>query len=519
MEIPPDTRATRRQWLAVAGVLIGAFMAILDITITNASMQNIQGGLNATLDEGAWISTGYLIAEIIVIPLTGWLSQIFSLKRYIVWSAVAFLISSILCGLSWNLSSMIVFRFIQGASGGVLIPLCVTIVMSNLPKSQQPLGLTLFGTAVTLAPAIGPVVGGWLTVNFSWPLIFYVNVLPGLALIFLLSKYLVATPMHLDKLKDGDYKGIALITVFLGSLTVVLEEGPRRDWMGDDLLRFLTIAALISVVWFFIHEAKTEKPFINLRLLKRRNFALSTISGAIFGMGSYGSIFLIPFFLARVRNLDALQIGQVIMWMGLPQLLVIPFVPSLMKRFDIRLLGAIGFFIFGTSILMNSNLTHDWGYDQFFWSQIVRAVGQPLIITPVSSLAYVGMELSEMGSASGLFNMMRNLGGSVGIGVLGTMLTNRYVLHFTRISESVSRLSFPVQEQLGQRTAYLSGHGVLGGVKQSVLSMYGTFNREAIVMSFSDCFLFVGIMFYLCALMFFLMKKPTGAPQARGADH
>jgi len=404
---------------------------------------------------------------------------------------------------------MIAFRFLQGFSGGVLIPLCVTIILTNLPRLQQPIGLALFGVAATFAPCIGPTVGGWLTVHFSWPLIFFLNLVPGSLLIFMIGKYMSDGPMQLSLLKKGDYKGIASMSLFLGSFTIVLEEGARKDWFADDTLKYLGILCVISFIFFIFHALRVKNPVINLRLLGRRNFGLSSLATTIFGFGLYGSIYLIPYFLAQIQHLNALEIGKVIMWSGLPQLLILPLIPKLVQKYDNRVLAGIGLFFFGTSALMNSNLTRDWAYDQFFWSQIVRAMGQPFIITPISTLAYVGIESSEIGSASGLYNMLRNLGGSVGIGFLGTLLTNRYRLHFTRISESVSTFSYNVQEQLQYRTHYLQAKSPAGGLKQSIATIYASMNKEALVMSFSDCFLIIGLVFYLGAFLMVFMKKPA----------
>lgn len=513
------TRATRGQWIAVMGGIIGTFMALLDISITNSSMQDIQGGLSASLDEGAWISTAYLISEIIIIPLSGWLMQVFSLKKYIVWNAVAFVTFSMLCGLAWDLPSMIVFRFLQGLSGGVLIPTSMVIIMTYLPKGQQPLGLALFGLATTFAPAIGPTVGGWLTITFSWPLIFYVNLIPGLILIFMLAKYLEPAPPQLDKLKTGDYTGIALMATFLASLTVVLEEGSRKDWLGDELIRTLAVTAVVSLVLFLYHELRTPTPFINLRLYGRRNFGIASIAMAVFGCGAYGSIFILPVFLARVENYNALDIGKIIMWSGIPQILVLPFVPKLVKRFDNRALASFGLTMFGISTLMNANLTHDWGIDQFWWSQVVRALGQPFIITSLTSLAYVGVEPKDIGSASGLYNMNRNLGGSVGIGLLGTLLVNRYRLHFARITDSVTAFSLPFQEQLAKRSQYFSTHGVSSATNKAVGSVYGALNREANVMAFGDCFLALTAVFFAAAILIWFMNKPAPGTAVVVADH
>ena len=510
--------ATKKQWIAVAGGLLGAFMAILDISITNASLQDIQGGLSATLDEGAWISTAYLVAEIIVIPLTGFFSKVFSLRKYLLWNAGIFIFASILCGFAQNLPMMIGFRALQGMSGGVLIPLCVTIILTHLPKHQQSIGLALFGISATFAPCIGPTIGGWLTVNYSWPLIFFLNVIPGLILIALVGRGLEKAPMQLALLKEGDWLGIGAMAITLGALTVVLEEGVREDWFGSRLISTLAILGSVAFIVFLYRELTTAKPFINLRLLKRRNFLVATFLASIFGYGLYGSIYMLPYFLASVRHYDAQQIGEIIMWQGLPQLLILPFIPKIANRFDSRALLAFGFSVFGISALMNSQLTRDWGYDQFFWSQIVRAMGQPFIITPLSTIAYVGIEPSEIGSASGLNNMMRNLGGSVGIGTLGALFNHQYHLHFTRLAEATSKFSNVVQEHLAARRDLLAGHSPVAGVRQAVATLYGSLTKEAFVMSFGDAFIWIAILFFLGASLLVFARPPAlGAVAAEGS--
>jgi DHA2 family multidrug resistance protein len=507
-------KATRKQWIAVFGALLGAFMAILDISITNASLQDIQGGLGATLDEGAWISTAYLVAEIIVIPLTGFLSKVFSIKKYLLWNSVFFIIASILCGMARSLPEMILFRVLQGFSGGILIPTAITIIMTHLPRPQQPVGLALFGLSATFAPCIGPTIGGWLTVNYAWPLIFFLNLFPGILLISLVAYAMEPAPMQLSLLKGGDWFGIGTMALTLGSLTVILEEGVREDWWGSKMIVTLSWVFVISFGWFLYHELRTSNPFINLRLLKRRNFFVSTVLASIFGYGLYGSIYMLPYFLASVRKMDAQQIGQIIMWQGIPQLAILPFIPGLLKRFDSRVMLGFGFILFGISALMNSQLTHDWAYDQFFWSQIVRALGQPFIITPLSAIAYVGIEASEMGSASGLNNMMRNLGGSIGIGSLGALFDHQYHLHFTRLTEATSRFSGVVQNQLLYRTELLKDRSPVAGIQHSIATVYASLTRESFVMSFGDCFFWIAVLFFLgSALLIFAQRPSAGAPE------
>lgn len=509
-------KATRRQWLAVIGGLLGGFMAILDVSITNAAMSDIQGGLGATLDEGAWISTAYLVAEIIVIPLTGFFTRVFSLKRYLLWNAAAFVAASILCGFAKSLTAMILFRVLQGATGGILIPTCVTLILTQLPKAQQPVGLALFGLAATFAPSIGPTIGGWLTVNYSWSYIFFINLIPGIALIALIYGAIDEAPMELGLLKGMDWVGIVSMAVGLGTLTTVLEEGVRKDWFGSDLIVTLSILCVASFSLFFYHELRTPRPFINLRLLKQRNFGLATLLATIFGFALYSSVYFLPYFLASVQRLDAQQIGQIIMWQGLPQLLILPFIPALVRRFDNRVLLGIGLLLFGSSALMNSELTRDWALDQFFWSQVLRAAGNPFIITPLSSIAYFGIEPQDIGSASGLNNMMRNLGGSIGIGSLGALFDHQYHLHFTRIAEATSRYSGAVQQQLNYRSGLLATRTPLANARHVVATIFATMNRESFVMSFGDVFFTIAVLLYFGALLVLLTRRPdtTASPAA-----
>jgi DHA2 family multidrug resistance protein len=280
----------------------------------------------------------------------------------------------------------------------------------------------------------------------------------------------------------------------------------------------LTWVCAISFVLFVFHELRTPKPFINLRLLKERNFLLATVLAFVFGYGLYASIYFLPYFLSSVQRLDAEQIGQIIMWQGLPQILILPFIPKITERFDNRVLMGIGFMLFGTSALMNSQMTHDWAKDQFFWSQIVRALGQPFIITPLSTIAYVGIQPRDVGSASGLNNMMRNLGGSVGIGTLGALFDHQYHLHFTRIAESTTRFSFAVQDQLSYRTQLIHEHTPTGGLRQAIATIYGGMNKEAFVMSFGDCFFVIAMLFYLGTFLLFFTRRPDVHGEA-GAAH
>ncbi|MDZ8109258.1 MAG: DHA2 family efflux MFS transporter permease subunit [Nostoc sp. DedQUE12a] len=515
--VPPD-RVSLRTWIGVLASMLGAFMAVLDIQITNASLQDIQASLGATLEEGSWISTAYLVAEIVVIPLTGWLSRVFSLRRYLLVNTALFIFFSICCAWAWNLNSMILFRALQGFSGGVLIPTAMTIVLTTLPPSKQSTGLAAFGFSAVFAPSIGPTLGGWLTENFGWEYNFYINIIPGLIMLAGVWYGVKQERPQISLLKQGDWWGIIAMAIGLGSLQVVLEEGSRKDWFGSALIVRLTVIAVIFLAIFFFIELTRKQPFINLRLLFNRNFGLASIVNVSLGVGLYGSIYILPLYLAQIQKYNALQIGEVLMWAGIPQLFIIPLIPKLMQRIDVRLMVAVGVALFAISAFMNSGMTNQTGLDQLRWSQFVRAMGQPLIMVPLTSIATGGLSPKEAGSASGLFNMMRNMGGSIGIASLATLLTNREQFHSNRLGDAISLYDPETQQRIDQMTQYFISRGadLSTAQNQAIASISNIVRREAFVMAFNDCFYFIGIALLLSgiAILFFRKVKASGSAVA-----
>ncbi len=507
-----------KSWIAVGGAMLGAFMAVLDIQITNASLKDIQAALGATLEEGSWISTAYLVAEIVVIPLTGWLARVFSTRLYLLANAIAFIFFSVCCAWAWNLPSMIVFRALQGLAGGVLIPMAFTILLTTLPPAKQPIGMAMFAITAVFAPAIGPTVGGWLTDNFSWHYIFYLNVIPGIILVSAVWYAVSPQPQQRHLIKQGDWFGIASMAIGLGSLQVVLEEGTRKDWFSSPLIFRLSIIAAIFLAAFFYIELTRKQPFINLRLLARRNFGLASVVNVSLGIGLYGTVYILPLYLAQIQDYNPLQIGEVIAWLGLPQLLIVPLVPKLMQRLDSRLLIAIGVSLFAVSCFMNSIMTHDTGIDELKWSQLVRALGQPLIFVPLTTIATAGIEREQAGSASGLFNMMRNLGGSIGIAALATLLTRREQFHSNRLGDSVSLYDPNTQQRIEQLTQNFISRGadMSTAHDRAIATISNLVRREASIMAFNDCFYFIGFALLLSglAIIFFKKAKATGGAVA-----
>jgi DHA2 family multidrug resistance protein len=518
----PDKAASGvspKTWLAVIGATLGAFMAVLNIQIVNASLADIQGGIGAGIDDGGWISTSYLIAEIVVIPLSGWLAQVFSVRIYLLTNAVLFLVFSAACALAQDLPQMIVLRAVQGFSGGVLIPMAFTLIITLLPKAKQPIGLALFAISATFAPAIGPTIGGYLTENWGWKYIFYVNVVPGAIMIGMLYFSLEAKPMRLSLLHDGDWLGIVTMAIGLSALQTVLEEGNKDDWFGSPfIVRFAVIAA-IALPLFVLIELTSRKPLLNLRLLFRRNFGFGVLANFLLGVALYGSVYILPVYLARVQGYNSEQIGMVLAWTGLPQLVLIPLVPRLMKHFDPRIVIGIGFALFAASNFMNIYMTNDYAADQLFWPNVVRAVGQALVFAPLSAVATAGIEAENAGSASALFNMMRNLGGAIGIAALQTLVTKREQYHSNVLTQSVSLFEEATRIRLEQLTQYFANHGVIDrvdAVHRAYVAIGHIVQKQAFILAFSDTFYLLGAVLIVALMAALLLKKP-GHLEAGGA--
>jgi MFS transporter, DHA2 family, multidrug resistance protein len=500
-----------KTWVAVVGATLGAFMAVLNIQIVNASLADVQGAIGAGIDDGGWISTSYLIAEIIVIPLSGWLAQAFSVRVYLLTNAILFLIFSAACALAQDLSQMIVLRAIQGFCGGVLIPMAFTLIITLLPKNKQSIGLALFAVSATFAPAIGPTIGGYLTENWGWQYIFYVNLVPGAVMVGMLWFSLEAKPMKLSLLRQGDWPGIITMAIGLSALQTVLEEGNKDDWFGSPFIVRLSIISAIALPLFFYIELTSRKPLINLRLLFRRNFGFGVLANFLLGIALYGSVYILPFYLSQIQGYNSEQIGMVLAWTGLPQLLLIPLVPRLMRRFDPRALIIGGFALFAASNFMNIYMTTDYAADQLLWPNIVRAIGQALVMTPLSAVATAGIEAENAGSASALFNMMRNLGGAVGIAVLQTLVTKREQYHSNVLTRPISLFEPATRERIAQLTQYFRNHGIAdqaNAAHRAIVAIGHIVQKQAFVMAFSDTFYLLGVAMIFALIAALLLKKP-----------
>jgi DHA2 family multidrug resistance protein len=512
----PD-HASLITWIAVLAAAVGAFMAILNIQITNASLLDIEGGIGTGVDNGSWISTSYLIGEIVVIPLTDYMSRVFSFRYYMLASATLFAVFSVACAFTHDLPSMIAMRGLQGFAGGVLIPMAFTLILTKLPKPQQPIGLAIFALAVTFAPAIGPTIGGYLTENYGWQTIFYINVVPTIVMVVALYLTLEQQPMQFNLLREGDWAGIATMAIGLASLQAVLEEGNKNDWFQSPFIVRLAIVSLVSLALFVVIELTVEKPLIRLRLLKQRNFGFGVVAITLVGFALFGSVYILPAYLGQVQHYNAEQIGGVLAWTGLPQLILIPMVPKLMQRFGARYVAFVGLAIFAASCFMNTSMSLDYAGDQLFVPNIVRAIGQALVLTPLTSLTTGETAPQDAASASGISNMLRNLGGAIGTASLATFITKREQFHSNIIGQSVTLGREEVQSRLAQMTNYFLAHGITDPAvahQQAVIALGNAVKRQALVMGFSDAFAVLGVVLALAALVVLLTRTVRGASGA-----
>jgi DHA2 family multidrug resistance protein len=518
---PNGATVPARTWIAVAAGMLGAFMAVLDIQITNSSLKDILGALSATQEEGSWISTAYLCAEIVVIPMTALFTRAFGARRYLIGTTGLFLLFSTLCGAAWNLQSMIVFRMMQGFTGGALIPMAMTLVMTRLPANKRAVGLAIFGLTATLAPAMGPTLGGYLTDIYGWPSIFYINWVPGVLLIAGMVWGMDPEPKDLGSLVNADWLGIAMMAIGLGCLTIFLEEGNSKDWFDSQFIVTFAALALFGILGWVALSFSGRNSFVNLGLYGKRNFLVATALSAVIGMGLYGSSFLLPLYLGQIANYTPMQIGEVIAWMGFPQLLVMPFAAALSSRVDNRIMCTFGLALFGGSCVMNGFMDASTGYDQLIVTQVIRAIGQPFVMLTLSNFAMQGVAPKDMSSASSLFNMTRNLGGSIGIALLATALTNREHFHSARIGESVSSYALPTQQRLDQLTQAFIAGGIdpAGAADKALRVVDNLVRRESYVMAYNDGFLIVGLVLLgsIAAVWLADKVKSPGGPGAGGA--
>ena len=515
--IPVAQLSTRDKVLAFATMCIGMFIALLDIQIVSASLRDIGGGLSAGADDTTWVQTSYLIAEIIVIPLSGWLASVMSTRWLFAASALGFTLTSLLCGLAWNIQSMIAFRALQGFLGGSMIPMVFTTAFMYFDGRQRVIAAATIGAIASLAPTLGPMVDGWITDMLSWQWLFYINLLPGLVVTAVVPLMVRVDKPDLSLLKGADYLSMALLAVFLGCLEYTLEEGPRWNWFGDTTIAITAWTAALTGIAFIARSLTVARPIVDLRALKDRNFALGSLFSFITGIGIFATIYLTPLFLGRVRGYGALDIGLAVFSTGVFQVMSIPLYAFLASRFDLRWILFAGLALFALSMWEFMPITHDWGAHQLLLPQALRGMAQQLSVPPVVTLALGALPPARLKLASGLFNLMRNLGGAIGIAACATVLNDRTNLHFQRLAERLHDGNEAMSGFLASAGAPLSSLPSGEAATAALRQLWSLTYREALTMTFSDAFLLVMVCF-VAALLFVPLLRRITPPSAPSAD-
>jgi MFS transporter, DHA2 family, multidrug resistance protein len=492
----------------------GGFMALLDIQIVASSLQNIGGGLSAAQDEISWVQTAYLIAEIIVIPLSGWLTRLMSTKWLFTASAAGFTVTSLLCGLAWNIHSMILFRALQGALGASMIPTVFTSSFHYFQGPRRVYSAAVVGTIAAVAPTFGPIIGGWITDTLNWHWLFYVNLVPGIIITLLTPLLVEIDQPDLRLLKDADYPGIALMAISLGTLEYVLEEGTRWNWFDDTTIEVCAYIAAISGLPFIARSLTFERPVVDLRALTNRNFALGCFLSFVTGIGIFSTIYLTPLFLGYVRGFSAWQTGIAVFSTGAASLIGTPLYIILARKFDTRWLMMAGLASFGLSMWSFSFITHDWGGDQLFLPQVLRGLPQVFAVAPAVNLGLGSLPPDRLKYASGLFNMMRNLGGAVGIALCSAMLNVRTNFHFLAIASNLT----PANGAMGRLVdGFVAHYNALPGSFQSgqaaaLKQLWQLAYREASTLAYADAFRAIMIAFIIATLLVPLMRNVVPSP-------
>jgi MFS transporter, DHA2 family, multidrug resistance protein len=496
-----------------AVMCVGMFAALLDIQIVASSLQDIGGGLSAAQDQISWVQTAYLIAEIIVIPLSGWLTRVFSTRWLFAGSALGFTLASLLCGLAWNIQSMIVFRALQGLLGASMIPTVFTSSFHYFQGQRRVYSAAVVGAIASVAPTLGPVIGGWITDTLDWRWLFYINLAPGLIVAVTVPLLVKIDHPDLSLLKGADYPGIVLLALALGNLQYVLQDGSRWNWFDDSTITACAWIAGISGVLFVARSLTCAHPVVDLRALGNRNFSLGCFLSFVTGIGIFSTIYLTPLFLGYVRGFSAWQTGTAIFSTGAASLLGVPVYVTLARKIDTRWLMMFGLASFAAAMWTFSFITHEWGSAELLIPQVLRGFPQVFAVAPAVTLGLGSLPPDRLKYASGLFNMMRNLGGAVGIAVCGAILNDRTNLHFANIASNLTPANGAMERLLHGMTERYGAAlgGPAAGHAAALLQLWHLAYREASTLAYADAFRAIMVAFVVATLLVPLLRNVTPA--------
>jgi DHA2 family multidrug resistance protein len=516
----PETRQIN-PWLIAVSVMFATFMEVLDTTVVNVSLPHIAGSLSVSIDEATWALTSYLVANAIILPMTGWLAGMFGRKRLLMLSVVGFTASSFLCGLAPTLGTLILFRIMQGATGGALQPLSQAVLLEAFPPQDRGKAMGFWGLGIVVAPILGPVLGGWLTDNYSWRWVFYINIPVGIASI-VMTKLYIFDPSYLKiESRKVDYWGIGMLAVGIGALQIVLDKGQEDDWFSSRLIVTLSVVAVVTLVALVVHELTAEQPIVDLRVFKERSYAVGVFLMTVVGFVLYGSMVLLPVMLQTLLGYPPLQAGIAMAPRGIGSFFMMPLTGWMTGRFDPRKLLTVGLVTGGFTLLWLSRLNLQAGYWDIFWPQLFQGVGMSMLFVPLTTIAMDRIPREKMGYATSLFNLMRNIGGSVGIAITGTLLARHSQSTTVMLGSNVTAYDPASQSMLaGMRSAFMAaGADAVTATNRAYAAMAGLVARQATMVSFVGIFQLLGVLFLALVPLVLLMKRPRGRIDPSAAAH
>jgi len=507
---------TVRDWFGVLAMVVGLFMAIMDVQIVTSSLTQIQGGLSASSDEISWVQTSYLIADVVMVPLSGTLSRLLSTRVLFVTAALGFTGASALCATATSLSQMIVYRAMQGFSGGAMMPLVFPVIYTKFRMPQLATVMVLISLILNLSSTLGPTIGGFLTDTWSWHWLFLVNLAPGIAVAVTVWLLIDIDKPELSLLRHFDLTGLALMALFLGCLQYALQEGPRCDWFSDDSILAAVVVSSIASVFFFWRVLTYHQPIVDLRAFTNRNFALGSFYTFVVGTGMYGTTYLIPLFLAQVRGFSSLQIGETVVVTGLAQLAMSPISPLLARKMDLRLMLGIGIGLFAVAMYLTAQLTNQAGFVELFVPQVVRGIALMMCYIPANIIALSSVPQEKLKNSAGLYNLTRDLGGAIALATIGTLMNSRLHFHWNRLIEAINPARPAVQHYLDMQANHLDPSVPGDAGRAAVKLLANLVQREALVLTYNDAIMLIGGLFVAALFMMPLVRRPRATPMSPG---
>jgi len=507
---------TLRDWLGVLAMVVGLFMAIMDVQIVTSSLTQIQGGLSASPDEISWVQTSYLIADVIMVPLSGTLSRLLSTRVLFVTAALGFTGASALCATATSLGQMILYRAMQGFSGGAMMPLVFPVIYTKFRMPQLATVMVLISLILNMSSTLGPTIGGFLTDTWSWHWLFLVNLAPGIVVAVTVWLLIDIDKPEWSLLRHFDLSGLVLMALFLGCLQYALQEGPRWDWLSDDTIFAAVVVSSIASAFFFWRVLTYHQPIVDLRAFTNRNFALGSFYTFVVGTGMYGTTYLIPLFLAQVRGFSSLQIGETVVVTGLAQLAMSPISPLLARKMDLRLMLSIGIGLFAVAMYLTAGLTNQAGFVELFVPQVVRGIALMMCYIPANIIALSSVPQDKLKNSAGLYNLTRDLGGAIILATIGTLMNSRQHFHWNRLIEDINPARPAVQHFLDMQSNRLDAL-VPGDTSRTAVKLLANLvQREALVLTYNDAIMLIGGLFVAALFMMPLVRRPRATPMSPG---